>query len=218
MNIHKEVTDIQQKWTAKLKRVDAEFFYNPGTIKDISIFCTQVGLKKRTFEDRIELELMLARYLQILMIMSSLSDDPRDILLTDKYIHVPYQCDDIIRRKNPYADAYNNFDRTFQIIKARYQLNEYCEQANFYNELLESNVPAGLKVMLDRVLCYYCTPLLGFNLVNGIKAQDFDYLKELQSLLKHIKNCYKNSKYVAAIEYLLISDFKYLRNKLKQIS
>ena len=184
MNINQRVLKFQQKCINKLNREDAEFFFNPGTIKDLSVFCTLVKLKSLSFKDDFELEVMLVRYLQILMILSSVSDDPRDMHLVEKYRFVPFECEEIVKMRRPYKNP-ENIDHIFQFIETHYPLQAFWEAGGLETESLVAATPKEFTENLNVILEFYSTPIVGMIAVLEIKPRDFHFIIELKPLLKN---------------------------------
>jgi hypothetical protein len=192
MDINQRIMKFRQKCINKLNRRDAEFFLDIGTIKDLSVFSSLVKLKSLTFKDEFELEMMLVRYLQILMILSSVSDDPRDEQLVERYMQVPFECEEIIKMRGPYRNP-DNIDLIFQLIKKRYPLHAYWEAGGYDTEMLQAAIPKKSTEVMDDILSYYSTPILGITAVLEIRPPNFDFLQELKDLLKfdlhdHLRN------------------------------
>ena len=183
MDINQRVTKFRQKCINKLSRRDAEFFFNNGTIKDLSVFCSLVKLKNQSFYDDFELEMMLVRYLQILMILSSVSDDPRDAQLVDNYMPVPFECEEIVKMRPPYRNP-DNIDLIFQLIKKRYPLHAYWYAGGCDTEMLQAATDKKSAGVMDEILSYYSTPIVSMIAVSGIKPKHFNFLQELKELLK----------------------------------
>ena len=183
MNIQKRVIKFQQKCINKLNREDAEFFFNNGTIKDMSVFCSIVKLKNLSFYDDFELEMMLVRYLQILMILSSVSDDKRDEQLVEKFMPVPFECEEIVKMRPPYKNP-DNVDLIFQLIKKRYPLHAYWDAGGYDTQMLRASIAKKSEGVMNEILAYYSTPIVGMIAVLGIKPRDFHFWQELKELLK----------------------------------
>jgi hypothetical protein len=183
MDINQRVTKFRQKCINKLSRRDAEFFYDNGTIKDLSLFCSLVKLKKLSFNDDFELEMMLVRYLQILMILSSVSEDKRDEQLVEKFMPVPFECEEIVKMRPPYKNP-DNIDLIFQLIKKRYPLHEYWDVGARDTDMIQAATDKKSVSLMDDILSYYSTPIVGIISVLGIKPKDFNFFQELKELLQ----------------------------------
>lgn len=181
MNLNKGITRFCQKCIGKLSRHDAEFFFSPGTKKDLSLFWSLGVIKEVDFDHEFDLDMKLVRYLQILMILSSISDDPRDQNLVEKFMEVPFICEEIIKKNLAYKNT-NNIESTYSLIKERYPLPIFWELGGLDTEYILSKAPIKDLKELNRILENYSTPIVGMVAVLGSKPRDFNFFQELKTL------------------------------------
>ncbi len=194
MNIKKEIIGIQQKWINKLVRSDAEYFLDYGTQKDLCLFCTQASLKKSEFKDQNELSLKLVRYLQLHMIMSLGSEDPRDKLIVQKYATVPFMCESLLKGKNPYQDVDSALNASIDFLEREYPLSVFWDKGTASTKKIEKSVGRIRRKMLERVLSYYSTPIVAYTLIDGVQKRQFDFFQELQFLLRYVLETHFKNK------------------------
>lgn len=215
MGINQRVIKFQHKCINKLNREDAEFFLNVGTIKDLSVFCTFVKLKAISFKDDFELELMLVRYLQILMILSSVSEDSRDEQLVEKFMPVPFECEDIIKMRLPYKDP-DNLELILKMIKKRFPLPAYWETGGLETTSLLAATPKQFTENMNLILEFYSTPIVAMMAVLEVNPRDFHFIEELKDLLQNELNYHSNgrskqldgSSYIKTINWVIKFNLK----------
>ncbi len=210
MNIKNEVLGIQQKWINKLARSDAEYFLDYGTQKDLCLFCTQASLKRSDFKDQNDLSLKLVRYLQLHMIMSHGSEDPRDKLIVQKFSTVPFMCESLLKGQNPYHNVHSALNASIDFLEREYPLSDFWEKGAASTKKIEKSVGKLRRKMLERILSYYSTPIVAYTLIDGVKKGKFDFFQELQFLLKDIlQRHFKNKKLHSpdTIEYIEVMEF-----------
>ncbi|MBA2406155.1 MAG: hypothetical protein H0V66_15375 [Bdellovibrionales bacterium] len=200
---------FRQRCINKLSRRDAEFYFDPGTIKDLSVFCSLVNLKALSFKDDFDLEMKLARYLQIMMILSSVSDDPRDERLVEQFLSVPFECEEIVKMRPPYKNP-GNIDLIFELIRKRYPLPAFCEACVTDTETLEASVAKESTSEMNNILSFYSTPIVGMMAVMGIPPRDFHFMQELKDLLKFIlqEHRFENSQHAKVMNWVVKFNIK----------
>ncbi len=184
MNINKTVLKIRQNWINKLNRSDAEYFIDPGTMKDMALYRTLLHIRGRGFDSENELALHLCRYLQILMVMAGVSGDKRDEVQFKNFLHVPFHCEDITRF-NSYRPELDTEGISLEKIKS-YPLPEFWESGAKETEKILKSSPVKIKPMIEEVLSYYSTPVVAMALVERDIYGPHYFLMGLQSLLLEI--------------------------------
>ena len=219
MTTNHRLMKFQQKCISKLKREDADFFLDRGTLKDMAICGTLIDLKNVDFVDDLAFDVWVVRYLQILMILSSASDDPRDQKLAERYLDVPFICEDIIKGRRPYENP-ARLDKIYALIRAKYPLEKYFELGGVDTETLIAWTSKSNQPMVNQILEYYSTPIVGVIAMMEIGPRDFRFLDELQTLLGHVLKkhySFKASKNEQVSDYIksmeIVTNFKLVRKK-----
>jgi hypothetical protein len=182
MNIQGHVMKFQQKCISKLPRNDAEYFHSQILLKDLAIFSLLLQISDGQLKGEFEANMLIVRYLQIEMHLASLSDDIRDFEFVSKYGLVPFVCEEIIKTQKAIRDT-DGMHRSFNNLLKNYPIDSYCSLAGEETSRLVSVVPEKHRSMLDRILEYYSTPIVGACAVMGIKPREFHFAKELKKLL-----------------------------------
>lgn len=202
MDIYVAITAYKKKCLSKLKRNDAEFFLNTGTIKDLAIMARLIKIKKIEFDNDLKFNIWLSRYLQILMIFSAVSDEPKDNQFIKSFYEVPFECEGIILGQRPYCNIMVS-DNVIAKIQNEYLLEEYYNQAAAHNiEVLKKN---SNDKMINKVLSYYSTPTLGVIAMQKTDPKRTNYSGELQILLSSImERHYPRNKVLSSkeVEYV----------------
>jgi hypothetical protein len=183
--LQKQAVEFKRKCLTRLSRNQGEFFLDLSTNKDLSLFWHLVTLKKHAFVNDVAAGVAMARYLQILMILSNPSNDPRDKRLASNYFAVPFDCELIIRGKDPIADEHL-IDEIFKSIARSYPLEAYWNDGRLETEAFLAATPPSLAPMVNFLLEYYSTPFVGIAAILGVKPGDFHFLRELQDILAYV--------------------------------
>jgi hypothetical protein len=193
MKIEKEVKLILEKWISKLSRGEAEYFLKQVTKKDLNLFCIQARMKGLGHCERIELELILLKYLQLLMVMCSVSDDLRDIEVAQKFWTVPFKCEVITKGivNKSYTDS---IDDIYKQLETKYPIKEFIDNAVIYTNTLLKEFGTDEEKIITNILGHYSTPIIGFALVIGLNKFEFDFLNELKNLINEIMDRHFTNK------------------------
>jgi hypothetical protein len=184
MNINKTVLVIRQNWIRNIGRAEAEYFIDPGTMKDMAIYRTLLHIRRRKFDSEFELALHLSRYLQILIVMASVSDDRRDEILIKNFLEVPFRCEEI-SRFNRLIPGMDLEEKQFLTIK-KYPIPEFCEKSALETEAILKSTPTRLKPVVHNILSYDSTPIVAMALAEKDTLSTYSFTSGIQTLLEVI--------------------------------
>ncbi len=178
------IMSIIEKWRMRLKNNDGDYFKDTGVVKDISLFSALLKANHVEVSDDASLEVALYKYLQVIMIMCTVSDDERDKLVADYFLPVPFILEEISKGHIRF-DEMEAVDRNWKKWKASNLESLYNAGVSHTLRVMGKCSPAHEKVVND-ILCYYSTPIVAFCCITGMKIEDYSFHRELKILLEYV--------------------------------
>ncbi len=180
----KRIMNIIEKWRKRLKNNDGDYFKDHGVVKDVSLFSALLKANHVEVFDDGALEVALYKYLQVLMIMCTVSDDERDKVLADNFLPVPFMLEEI-------SKGHIRFDEMLAVERnykkwQKTNLDKLWDAGVADTRTILGDCPPSHKKMVEDVLSYYSTPIVAFCCITGMKTSDYCFRKELSLLLEYV--------------------------------
>lgn len=183
MAYDKRILKLVLKWSARLAPEEKTYFKDKGVVKDLSLFAALLKANHIEVDDDRALEVVLYKYLQVLMILCTLSDDYRDAALVEDFLHVPFVLEDI--SKGRFRSSESSLDRNFMKWKGS-NLEQLWNIGVRDTLSILGRCPDSHREIVNEILSYYSTPVVALFCVTGVETEDYSFQKELTILLNYV--------------------------------
>jgi hypothetical protein len=180
---------IKIKWMRQLSREEQVFLETRATMRELAMFRVIAKIKGIDYKDVTELERDLSEYLNIIMILNSVSPDPKDIQHIAKHGIVPMHITKIVQGVSPYKlEIYYSEEYAKRII--RYRVDDYYSLAYEAQEKMKREVPKKYYEILGEIFDYYNFSALAFAIKQQRSLKEFDFEDEHCQIYKYLVETY----------------------------
>jgi hypothetical protein len=177
------------KCQRKLKREEQVYLDLKSTMRDLAMFRVIARIKGIYYTSAEVLEKDLCEYLNVTMILMSVSSLQRDLKEFEKYGVVPQHISRILKGIDPYKTNIDYVDelkkRTF-----KYRIDDYYNKAYEAQEKMKSEAPKKYFDILGEIFDYYDFAALAFSILQQPKLSTFDLEKEHCEIYEYLVKTY----------------------------